>query len=610
LTPVTSDGNSGTNAGTPIALEVNTTPPVITGPAAGATVLTGEPEITGTGNTPGDGITVRDKNGNTVCTATVKADLTWSCKPTKTQSLSDGANQLSATETDVLGDEGTPSSPIAIQVNTNPPAITVPGAGMTVVSDTPVISGTGQVPGDTISVSDEHGNTVCTAIIHADKSWTCTPATGLSDGSHTLTAVEEDSDGNTGTPSAPIQFSIDTTPPSITVPGDGMTVVSDTPTISGTGTASGDTITVTDGSGHVVCVATVQANKTWSCKPNAPLAPGDNTLTATEKDQGGNTGNPSTTITVNVDTTPPSITGPADGDLTNNDTPTISGTGTAEGDTITVTDGDGTVLCTATVQANKTWSCTPAKPLKDGRHSITATETDQGGNTGTPSDPIVVTIDTSVPSTPVVDPSNGTQVTGEGDPGDKITVTDPATGDPIPGCQNVVVDSSGHFKCIPTTPLQPGDVVEVVATNPAGTDSKPVQVTIGQIGIKFAYDNPIIGQTQTVTGTNFNPGDTVKLAIDGVTIDTAIVGADGQVVFNFPVTAHMGVGLHIATLTGTTSGSVSGEFTVRAAEVNTGGTVVMANTITTGAIGICILAGLSIGIITIRRRKQYGLEES
>jgi len=610
LTPVTSDGNSGTNAGTPIALEVNTTPPVITGPAAGSTVLTGEPEITGTGNTPGDTITVRDKDGHTVCTATVQADLSWSCKPSSGQALSDGANQLSATETDVLGDQGSPSSPIAIQVNTLPPVITVPGAGMTVVSDTPIISGTGQVPGDTITVSDEHGNTVCTATVHADKSWTCLPAAALSDGSHTLTAVEEDADGNTGTPSAPLQFTIDTTPPTISVPGDGMTVVSDTPVISGTGTAAGDTITVTDGNGHTVCVATVQANKTWSCKPVSPLGPGDQTLTATETDQGGNTGDPSTTITITVDTTPPSITGPADGDLTNNDTPTISGTGTAEGDTVTVTDETGATLCTAIVKADKTWSCTPTRPLPDGRHTITATETDQGGNTGSPSAPIEVTIDTSVPSTPVVDPSNGTQITGTGDPGDDITITDPTTGDPIPGCENVVVDASGHFKCTPTTPLQPGDVVEVIATNPAGTDSAPVQLTIGQLGIKFAYDDPIIGQTQTVTGTNFNPGDTVQLAIDGVTIATAVVDANGQVVFTFPITATWAVGLHEATLTGATSGSVSGEFTVQAAIANTGGTVVTANAITTGAIGICLLAGLSLGITAIRRRKQYGPEES
>jgi len=610
LTPIVTDGNGGTNAGTPIALEVNTTAPVITGPTDGATVLTGEPEITGTGNTPGDTITVRDKNGDTVCTATVQADLSWSCTPSSTQALSDGDNELTATETDVLGDEGTPSSPIALQVNTNPPAITVPGAGMTVVTDTPIISGTGQVPGDTITVTDENGNTVCTAVVHADKTWTCMPGTALGDGSHTLTAVEQDSDGNTGTPSTPIPFTVDTTPPTISVPGDGMTVVTDQPIISGTGTAEGDTITVTDGNGNVVCTATVKHDKTWSCTPSSPLAPGDNTLTATETDQGGNTGDPSTTITINVDTTPPSITGPADGDLTNNDTPTISGTGTAEGDTVTVTDGHGNVLCTATVRADKTWSCTPNRPLPDGPQTIIATETDQGGNTGTPSDPIVVTIDTSVPSTPVVDPSNGTQITGTGDPGDDITITDPATGDPIPGCENVVVDASGHFKCTPTTPLQPGDVVEVVATNPAGTDSRPVQLTIGALGIKFAYDNPIIGQTQVVTGTNFNPGDTVELTIDGVTIGTAVVGANGQVQFTFPITSNMAVGLHEATLTGTTSGSVSGEFTVKAAIANTGGSVVMSSAITSGAFGACILAGLSIGIIAIRRRKQYGVEES
>ncbi len=51
-------------------------------------------------------------------------------------------------------------------------------------------------------------------------------------------------------------------------------------------------------------------------------------------------------------------------------TPTFTGTGD-DGDTITLTDDDGTVLCTTTVVDGE-WSCTPTDPLPEGTNTITA----------------------------------------------------------------------------------------------------------------------------------------------------------------------------------------------------------------------------------------------
>ncbi|MDR0487787.1 MAG: Ig-like domain-containing protein, partial [Propionibacteriaceae bacterium] len=70
----------------------------------------------------------------------------------------------------------------------------------------------------------------------------------------------------------------------------------------------------------------------------------------------------------------PVITGPGDGDVTNDNTPEITGTGDEPGNEITVTDEDGDVLCTAVVQEDLSWSCTSTKELEDGDHTITATE--------------------------------------------------------------------------------------------------------------------------------------------------------------------------------------------------------------------------------------------
>jgi hypothetical protein len=57
-------------------------------------------------------------------------------------------------------------------------------------------------------------------------------------------------------------------------------------------------------------------------------------------------------------------------------TPVISGTG-LPGAVVTVTEG-GTVICTATVRANGTWSCEPGTPLTAGPHTVTATQTLDG----------------------------------------------------------------------------------------------------------------------------------------------------------------------------------------------------------------------------------------
>ena len=93
---------------------------------------------------------------------------------------------------------------------------------------------------------------------------------------------------------------------------------------------------------------------------------------------------------------PPVITGPADGMVTDDPHPPITGTGDGPGDAITVTDTDGSIVCTATVGADKKWLCVPEEPLAEGPHTFTATETDPAGDTSDPSNQVTVTIDSEV----------------------------------------------------------------------------------------------------------------------------------------------------------------------------------------------------------------------
>ncbi|MFD5430328.1 FG-GAP-like repeat-containing protein, partial [Streptomyces sp. NPDC127084] len=159
---------------------------------------------------------------------------------------------------------------------------------------------------------------------------------------------------------------------------------------------------------------------------------------------------PADTVSVLLNTTAlpvtPVITSPANGATINDSTPTFTGTG-GPGDTITITDENDTVICTAIVNAAGNWTCTALAPIPDGQHTFTPTATNpQGSTTG---QPVTVTITTTTPPvTPVItSPANASTITcdtlphpyphtattrrgctltftGTGGPGDTITITD------------------------------------------------------------------------------------------------------------------------------------------------------------------------------------------
>ena len=609
----------------PVKIKVDKTAPpapAITSPAPGATVGNDKPVISGTGEQPGNTVVVRD-GADVICTTEVKAGGTWSCTPDKP--LKDGDHTLKATETDPAGNESAPSAPVTIKVDTTAPAapaITSPGNGAK-VGDQPTISGTGAEAGNDVVVRDDAG-IVCTAKVQPGLSWSCVADKPLGNGDHTLKATETDPAGNESAPSAPVTIKVDTTvpvppAPAITAPKDGDLIGSKTPVVGGTGSKAGDTVTVTarhpDGSQAVVCVTEVQADLKWTCEPAGPLAEGANRLTATETDKSGQASAPSAPVTVTVDTiapVPPAITGPAAGATVGTAKPTISGTGSAPGGTIVVRDGDGEI-CRATVLADLTWLCTSDKALGDGDHTLKATETDKAGNVSAPSAPVKITVDTkpaaAKPASPVLDPSNGSSITGRTPPGTTVTVKDPA-GNPVAGCIDVRPDDQGNFECTPEAKLPPGAEVTVIAKDATGRTSDPAKETIR--GLKIEVHTPVLYALdyQTVTGYNFNPGESVHLIVASNPLDGGYrtADADGAVTFTFQVPATFEPGGHTATLIGATSGSIADRFTVVAdPRVVTGGLAVPGSG-PTGLLTSLLLLGLGVGttgvIITRRNRPQ------
>jgi hypothetical protein len=236
---------------------------------------------------------------------------------------------------------------------------------------------------------------------------------------------------------------------------------------------------------------------------------------------------------------------------------------------------------------------------------ITVVATDPAGND---SDPGKARLDTDAPKAPVVNDSNGSQLDGKGEPGDTITVKDP-DGNPVPGCDDVLVGATGDWSCTPDSPLQPGDQVSVVETDPAGNESEPTEVTIGALSISVKYPQRRLGETQEVTGSNFNPGEKVCLAVFSQVLQAGCGTADqsGQVVISFEVPGSFEAGTHTVELTGEQSGKISTSFVVTAAPaVQTGGVVDQQVLNLRGLAVGAIVAGAGVLVVSKRRRAHRG----
>ncbi|PTV57228.1 Ig-like domain-containing protein, partial [Acinetobacter seifertii] len=144
-------------------------------------------------------------------------------------------------------------------------------------------------------------------------------------------------------------------------------------------------------------------------------------------------------------------------------------TGTVNDPTATVVVTVDGVNYTATNNGNGTWTLAdntlPA--LTDGPHTVTVTATDPAGNVGT--DTAVLTIDTTAPNAPVLNPINATDpVTGTAEAGSTVKVTFPDG-----TTATVVAGPDGKWTVPNPGDLTDGQTVTATATDPAGNTSLP-----------------------------------------------------------------------------------------------------------------------------------------
>ncbi|MCW5280410.1 Ig-like domain-containing protein, partial [Pseudomonas aeruginosa] len=336
-----------------------------------------------------------DTNGDGKPDLTVIADANGNFTAPLNPPLTNGET-VTVIVTDPAGNSSTP-------VTAEAPDF--PDAPQVNASNGSVLSGTAEA-GVTIVITDGNGNPIGQTSADANGNWSFTPGSQLPDGT-VVNVVARDAAGNS---SPATSITVDGVAPSAPVvePSNGSEL---------SGTAEpGSSVTLTDGNGNPIGQTTADANGNWSFTPSTPL-PDGTVVNVVARDAAGNSSPPAS---VTVDAVAPA-------------TPTVdpsNGTtlsGTAEpGSSVTLTDGNGNPIGQVTADGSGNWTFTPSTPLPNGT-VVNATATDPSGNASSPAS---VTVDAVAPATPVVNPSNGTTLSGTAEPGATVTLTD-GNGNPI-----------------------------------------------------------------------------------------------------------------------------------------------------------------------------------
>ena len=304
---------------------------------------------------------------------------------------------------------------------------------------TPTFSGTGAEVGSTVTLWSTQGGgggtNMGTATADGSGNWTITSASTMTEETHNITVKATDAAGNTSVASSTLSITIDASAPSAPGTPD-LSAASDsgssstdnvtndtTPTLSGSGAEANSTVTVTSNVDGALGTPSADGSGNWSFTPGT-MSENTHGITVKATDAAGNTSVASSTLSITIDASAPSAPGTPDLDtasdsgssntdnITNDTTPTLSGSGAEANSTVTVTSNVNGELGTPSADGSGNWSFTP-ETMSGGAHHITAKSTDDAGNVGTASSALSITIDTTAPGitsfvrqTPSASPTN------------------------------------------------------------------------------------------------------------------------------------------------------------------------------------------------------------
>ncbi|MFZ4820994.1 BapA/Bap/LapF family large adhesin [Pseudomonas putida] len=323
------------------------TNPVVTSLSVNGLVLTGTGEAGAT-------VTVRDAGNNVLGTAVVNGGGVFTVNLNAAQlngqvlgvSQADTAGNVSGSTSYTAADLQPPAAPTNVAIN---------GTGT-------VLTGSGEA-GATITVQGPNGQ-VDTGVVQANGTFSITLTSPQNDG-QLLVVRQADAAGNLSASTS--LTAPDTTPPAAPL----ATINANGTSVSGAGQV-GSTVTVRNSAGTVLGTATVGSNGLFVVSLTAAQI--DNqALSVTLTDSAGNVST-GTALTA-PDLTPPAAAGNL---LFSADGSTLTGTGEV-GATVTVRSAGGTVLQTATVQADGTFTVTLSPPQDNGQ-ILSVTLSDPRGN--------------------------------------------------------------------------------------------------------------------------------------------------------------------------------------------------------------------------------------
>ncbi len=489
------------------SLPAQITAPDITAPvapselavSADGTVLTGRAE-------PGSTVRVLAADGTTVL-GSVVVGATGSFSITLSPPQVDG-EVLQVTATDAAGNTSTAGSVTAPDIDGGD--ITPPDVPTNLVVGLAgsQLSGRGEA-GTTVQVRDAAGTVLATGTVSPDGTFTVTLAPAVNNGS-TLQVTLTDAAGNVSQPGS-------VTSPDLQAPAQPTDLaLAEGVTFTGRG-EPGATVQVRNSAGTVIGTGLVNADGTFSVTLFPAQANGE-ALDVRVVDAAGNSSAPLQFDAPDI--TPPAVVSNV---VVGASGLVLSGRGEA-GATVEVRDAGGTVIGTATVGANGTFTVNLDPAAQPGA-VLSLVQTDPSGNA---SEALQYEVLTTAPDSPsgLVVAADGTSLTGSAPVGSRVEVRD---GNGIL-VGSVVVGGDGTFTVILNPAQANGELLDVVAIDGTGASSLPVQVSAPDITAPAAPSELAINANGTVVTGRAEVGSTVRvLAADGTTVlGTAVVGATGS----------------------------------------------------------------------------------
>ena len=274
-------------------------------------------------------------------------------------------------------------------------------------------------------------------------------------------------------------------PPVLETPADGSATNDTTPTFTGLTFPGAQVDIFVDG--NPIGTTTANSSGNFTFTPGSPLALGNHQARANAQ-VNGETSALSDINDFAIDVTAPAaptLNKPADGEVTNDRTPTFTGRAEPGADVEVFVDGDS--IGTTTANGNGDFSFTPTASLAAGPHEAFVGATDPAGNDSPQSNTNGFRIDTEDPAAPgITSPAEGGStgdstptITGTAEPGSEVIIR--IDGDKV---GSTTADANGNFSFTVSDALSPGEYeVSAIAVDEGGNRSAASDpVSFGVLG--------------------------------------------------------------------------------------------------------------------------------